>query len=283
MLRYLRRLADKDVALDRSMIPLGSCTMKLNATAEMEPITWPGFRQHPSVRPARPGGGLPRAHPRSRAVAVRDHRLRRGVAATQRRLAGRARRSARHPRVAPQPRRHRARRLPHPVVGARHERRVSGDGQHARRRGRVRRRRQRRPRRPPREAGRARRRRRRADGHLPVDARRVRGVDRRRLRGGARRRRPGLRRRRQPQRARRARPAGPVRRRRQPPEPAQDVLHPPRRRRSRRRAGRGALPPRAVPAEPPARARGRRPVPARSRPPRGARPASCRSRGRTSA
>jgi glycine dehydrogenase len=43
MLRYLRRLADKDVALDRSMIPLGSCTMKLNATAEMEAVTWPGF------------------------------------------------------------------------------------------------------------------------------------------------------------------------------------------------------------------------------------------------
>jgi glycine dehydrogenase len=43
MLRYLRRLSDKDVALDRSMIPLGSCTMKLNATAEMEPITWPAF------------------------------------------------------------------------------------------------------------------------------------------------------------------------------------------------------------------------------------------------
>ncbi|MCU1353468.1 MAG: gcvP, partial [Acidimicrobiales bacterium] len=41
LLRYLRRLADKDLALDRSMIPLGSCTMKLNATAEMEPITWP--------------------------------------------------------------------------------------------------------------------------------------------------------------------------------------------------------------------------------------------------
>src|SRR2546421_3496923 len=43
MLRYLRRLADKDVALDRSMIPLGSCTMKLNAVAEMEAITWPEF------------------------------------------------------------------------------------------------------------------------------------------------------------------------------------------------------------------------------------------------
>ncbi|PSL03574.1 glycine dehydrogenase [Haloactinopolyspora alba] len=43
MLRYLRRLSDKDYALDRGMIPLGSCTMKLNAATEMEPITWPGF------------------------------------------------------------------------------------------------------------------------------------------------------------------------------------------------------------------------------------------------
>jgi len=43
MLRYLRSLADKDLALDRAMIPLGSCTMKLNATAEMLPVTWPEF------------------------------------------------------------------------------------------------------------------------------------------------------------------------------------------------------------------------------------------------
>jgi glycine dehydrogenase len=43
MLRYLRRLSDKDVALDRAMIPLGSCTMKLNATSEMEPVTWSEF------------------------------------------------------------------------------------------------------------------------------------------------------------------------------------------------------------------------------------------------
>lgn len=43
MLRYLRLLADKDIALDRAMIPLGSCTMKLNATSEMIPVTWPEF------------------------------------------------------------------------------------------------------------------------------------------------------------------------------------------------------------------------------------------------
>lgn len=50
MLRYLRRLQDKDVALDRSMIPLGSCTMKLNASSEMAPITWPEFTDiHPYV------------------------------------------------------------------------------------------------------------------------------------------------------------------------------------------------------------------------------------------
>jgi len=48
MLRYIRQLSDKDLALDRSMIPLGSCTMKLNATAEMIPITWPEFANiHP--------------------------------------------------------------------------------------------------------------------------------------------------------------------------------------------------------------------------------------------
>ncbi|WP_025274673.1 aminomethyl-transferring glycine dehydrogenase [Haloglycomyces albus] len=51
MMRYLRRLSDKDYGLDRGMIPLGSCTMKLNAAAEMEPISWPGFA---SVHPLAP-------------------------------------------------------------------------------------------------------------------------------------------------------------------------------------------------------------------------------------
>ena len=57
MLRYLRRLADRDIALDRSMIPLGSCTMKLNAVAEMIPITWREFaHMHPFAPAAQTEG-----------------------------------------------------------------------------------------------------------------------------------------------------------------------------------------------------------------------------------
>ena len=57
MLRYLRRLADRDYALDRGMIPLGSCTMKLNATTEMEPITWPEFANLHPFAPADQAAG----------------------------------------------------------------------------------------------------------------------------------------------------------------------------------------------------------------------------------
>jgi glycine cleavage system P protein (glycine dehydrogenase) len=57
MLRYLRELADRDLALDRTMIPLGSCTMKLNATAEMEPITWPEWGGIHPFAPADQTGG----------------------------------------------------------------------------------------------------------------------------------------------------------------------------------------------------------------------------------
>ena len=56
MLRYVRELADRDLALDRAMIPLGSCTMKLNATSEMLPVTWPEFGLHPFAPPAQTTG-----------------------------------------------------------------------------------------------------------------------------------------------------------------------------------------------------------------------------------
>ena len=62
MLRYLRHLQDKDVALDRSMIPLGSCTMKLNAAAEMLPVTWPEFADLHPFAPLDQVRRLPPAH-----------------------------------------------------------------------------------------------------------------------------------------------------------------------------------------------------------------------------
>ncbi|MGW0557836.1 aminomethyl-transferring glycine dehydrogenase [Streptomyces sp. NPDC002926] len=63
MLRYLRRLADRDYALDRGMIPLGSCTMKLNATTEMESVTWPEFGQmHPFAPVEQAAGYLTLIH-----------------------------------------------------------------------------------------------------------------------------------------------------------------------------------------------------------------------------
>ncbi len=60
MMRYLKYLADKDYALDRGMIPLGSCTMKLNAATEMAAVTWPEFAGHPPVRARGRRRGLPR-------------------------------------------------------------------------------------------------------------------------------------------------------------------------------------------------------------------------------
>ncbi len=57
MLRYMRKLSDRDLALDRAMIPLGSCTMKLNATAEMMPLTWPEFCDLHPFAPRQQAGG----------------------------------------------------------------------------------------------------------------------------------------------------------------------------------------------------------------------------------
>ena len=103
MTRYMRRLADRDLALDRAMIPLGSCTMKLNATAEMMPITWPEFADiHPFV-PADQAEGYAEMIGDLCAQALRDHRLRRLLDAAELRRAGRICRAADDPRLPPAP------------------------------------------------------------------------------------------------------------------------------------------------------------------------------------
>jgi glycine dehydrogenase len=90
MLRYIHRLEAKDLALNYAMISLGSCTMKLNATAEMIPVTWPEFgKLHPSRRSSRPG--LPAAAGRSGRLAGEGDRLRCGLHAAQLRRPGRIR------------------------------------------------------------------------------------------------------------------------------------------------------------------------------------------------
>ena len=61
LLRYMRKLSDRDLALDRAMIPLGSCTMKLNATSEMIPLTWPEFGSLHPFAPPEQAEGLSRA------------------------------------------------------------------------------------------------------------------------------------------------------------------------------------------------------------------------------
>ncbi len=107
MMRYIRSLERKDIGLDTSMIPLGSCTMKLNAATEMFPVTWPEFsRMHPFV-PVDQAAGLRAGLPRARGGAGRDHRLCRRVAAAELRRAGRVRRAAGDPRLHRRPRRRR--------------------------------------------------------------------------------------------------------------------------------------------------------------------------------
>ena len=69
MLRYLRRLSARDYALDRGMIPLGSCTMKLNATTEMEPVSLPGFADLHPFAPAEDALGYRQPDRRARVLA----------------------------------------------------------------------------------------------------------------------------------------------------------------------------------------------------------------------
>ncbi len=290
MMRYLKYLADLDYALDRGMIPLGSCTMKLNAATEMAAVTWPEFAALHPFAPAEDVAGslelIGQLEGWLAELTGYDAVSLQPNAGSQGELAGLNAIRGYHRANGDE----QADRLPHPVERARHERGERGARRPQGRRGGLRRARQRRPRRPAREDRRARGCARGADDHLPVHARRVRARGARRHRCRARGRRPGLRRWREPQRPARPRAVRRLRRRRLAPEPAQDVLHPARRRRPRRRAGGGEGAPRAAPALASVRAAGRiRPrrsrragsAARRSRPRRSARPASCRSRGRT--
>ena len=282
MLRYLRRLADRDFALDRGMIPLGSCTMKLNATAEMEPITWPEFAGiHPFAPLDQAAGYLELIDDLERwlaeitgydAVSLQPN------AGSQGELAGllairayHRDRGEAHRDVCLIPSSAHGTNAASAVMAGLRVVVVAcdddGNVDVADLRAKV-----------AEHADTARG----ADGDVSVDARCVRGRDHRHLRGRARRRRAGVRRRREPQRARRlARPG----------KFGADVSHlnlhktfciphggggpasgrsrcAPTSRRTCRTIRCGRRP-------------ARRPVPARSPPRRGARPASCRSRGRT--
>ncbi len=106
MLRYLHRLELRDLALNESMIPLGSCTMKLNATAEMLPLTWPEIERAPSLCPGGSGGRIHRAcSPSWKQWLAEITGFAARFAAAQRRVAGRIRRAARHPRITTSARR----------------------------------------------------------------------------------------------------------------------------------------------------------------------------------
>ncbi len=238
MLHYLRSLADKDLALDRSMIPLGSCTMKLNATSEMLPVTWPEFAQmHPFV-PAEQALGYAALCTSLEAMLCAVTGYDAVIAAAQRGIAGRVCGPADDPGLSRKPRRGSSRRMPDPGLGAWHQPRVRPDGGDDSGGRRLRPRRECRSRGPRSEGACASRRSGRDHGHLPVDAWRVRDRHRAHLRDHSRLWRPGVCRRREPECAGRPRRAGSLWRGRVAPQSPQDVLHPPRRRRSRGRPGR---------------------------------------------
>ena len=250
MMRYIRSLERKDIGLDTSMIPLGSCTMKLNAASEMYPVSWEEFsRMHPFA-PADQTEGYRQICDELEAALCEIT----GFAAVslqpnsgaQGEFAGLAVMRAYH-----QSRGEGARDvvlIPASAHGTNPASAimagfkvvvVATDAE-----------RQRRRRRSEEEGRRAREGSRGPDDHLSLDARRVRGCDPRHLRHHSPARRPGLHGRRQHERAGRADQPGGDRRRRLPPQPAQDVCDSARRRRSRHGPDRRGEAPRAVPARP---------------------------------
>ncbi len=98
MLRYLKSLQNKDLALDHSMISLGSCTMKLNATSEMIPVTWPEFGDIHPFAPRDQAAGYHEMIERPDRLAEDRHRLRRHLHAAELRRPGRIRRPGGDPR-----------------------------------------------------------------------------------------------------------------------------------------------------------------------------------------
>ncbi len=150
-MRYIRGLERKDIGLDTSMIPLGSCTMKLNSASEMYPGLVGGVFAHPSIRAGEPGRGLRADLPRARTSAVCHHRLRRDLTPTQFGCARRVRRARRDSRLSQGGRAGPSRCRPDPGLRARHQSGKCGDGRVSRRGRRHRRARQRRPRRRSRQ------------------------------------------------------------------------------------------------------------------------------------
>ena len=134
MLRYLRTLSGRDVALDRSMIPLGSCTMKLNATTEMQAVSWPEFATiHPFAPLDQADGYVTLIDDLERwlcAITGYDAVSLQPNAGSQGEFAGLLAIRGYHRERGDDG----ARRLPDPVERARHERRERRDGRHARRR-----------------------------------------------------------------------------------------------------------------------------------------------------
>ena len=148
MLRYMRSLADKDLALDRTMIPLGSCTMKLNATSEMIPVTWPEFANIHPLAPAEQTAGYRQLIAELEQMLVEctgyDAVSLQPNSGAQGEYAG----PARDPRLSPLTRRRPSQHLPDPGKRARHQPGLGAAVRHGSRRGEDRPQRQRRRRRP---------------------------------------------------------------------------------------------------------------------------------------
>ena len=96
MLRYIKQLEAKDLSLTTSMIPLGSCTMKLNATSEMLPLTWPEVSKLHPFAPKEQTQGYQILFQRPGNLVCGDHRSQRGFSATERRFTRRVYRPAGH-------------------------------------------------------------------------------------------------------------------------------------------------------------------------------------------